>query len=77
MSINLLKPIELFLIALVISFITSQGGISGAYLLLPIQSYILNTLSPVITSTNLMYNLISIPLSIHRYIREKKDLQCH
>lgn len=71
MGIGLLKPIELLLMALVISFITSQGGISGAYLLLPIQSYILNTTSPVISSTNLMYNLISIPLSIHRYVRER------
>ncbi|GAB6948359.1 hypothetical protein JCM16161A_24890 [Vulcanisaeta sp. JCM 16161] len=72
MSINLLKPTELFFIALVISFVTSQGGISGAYLLLPIQSYILNTTNPVITSTNLMYNLVSIPLSIHRYVRERR-----
>ena len=72
MNISLLKPIELLLIAFTVSFVTSQGGISGAYLLLPIQSYILNTANPVISSTNLMYNLISIPLSMHRYIRERR-----
>ena len=72
MGISLLKPIELLLTAFAVSLITSQGGISGAYLLLPIQSYILRTTNPVISSTNLMYNLISIPLSIHRYVRERR-----
>ncbi|ADY00820.1 MAG: sulfite exporter TauE/SafE family protein [Vulcanisaeta sp.] len=72
MSYGLFRLIELFIAALIISFITSQGGISGAYLLLPIQSYILNTVNPVISSTNLLYNLISIPLSIHAYIRERR-----
>ena len=72
MGVSLLKPIELLLTAFAVSFITSQGGISGAYLLLPIQSYILGTTNPMISSTNLMYNLISIPLSIHRYIRERR-----
>lgn len=72
MSINLPQLIELFMAALAISFITSQGGISGAYLLLPIQSCILNTVNPVISGTNLLYNLISIPLSIHEYFRERR-----
>ncbi|ADN51697.1 sulfite exporter TauE/SafE family protein [Vulcanisaeta distributa] len=72
MSINLLQLIELFMAALAISFVTSQGGISGAYLLLPIQSYILSTANPVISSTNLLYNIISIPLSIHEYLRERR-----
>ncbi len=40
--------------------------------MLPIQSYILNTVNPVISSTNLLYNLISIPLSIHEYLRERR-----
>ncbi|WP_243675039.1 TSUP family transporter [Vulcanisaeta distributa] len=39
---------------------------------MPIQSYILGTTNPVITSTNLMYNLVSIPLSIYKYVREKR-----
>ncbi|MCG2865711.1 MAG: sulfite exporter TauE/SafE family protein [Vulcanisaeta sp.] len=62
--------IELFGLALIISFVASQGGISGAYLLVPAQIYILGALSPVVSSTNLMYNVIATPLSIYRYLRE-------
>ncbi len=40
--------------------------------MLPIQSCILNTVNPVISGTNLLYNLISIPLSIHEYFRERR-----
>ncbi len=69
-NVNEFILIELFGLALIISFVASQGGISGAYLLVPAQIYILGALSPVVSSTNLMYNVIATPLSIYRYLRE-------
>ncbi len=65
-----MKLMELFGLAFIIAFIASQGGISGAYLLVPSQIYILGLLSPVISSTNFMYNLLATPLAIYRYARE-------
>ncbi len=60
------------IIAFVVSFFTSQAGISGAFLLLPIQISLLNIASPVASSTNLAYNLIAIPSGIYRYRAEKR-----
>ena len=40
MGINLLKPVELLLTAFVVSFITSQGRISGTFLLFTRYSHI-------------------------------------
>jgi len=71
-NVNEFILIELFGLALIISFVASQGGISGAYLLVPAQIYILGALSPVVSSTNLMYNVIATPLSIYRYLRERR-----
>ncbi len=64
--------IVLPLIAFVISFFTSQAGISGAFLLLPIQISLLGIASPIASSTNLAYNLIAIPSGIYRYRAEKR-----
>ncbi|MGC8543470.1 MAG: TSUP family transporter [Vulcanisaeta sp.] len=70
MEALIMKLIELFGLAFIIAFIASQGGVSGAYLLVPSQIYILGLLSPVISSTNFMYNLLATPLAIYRYAKE-------
>ncbi len=64
---NLLLPP---LISLVISFFTSMGGISGAFLLLPFQMSVLNYTAPSVSGTNHVYNIVAIPSGVYRYIRE-------
>src|SRR5512139_4054024 len=58
------------LVALVISFFTSMGGVSGAFLLLPFQMSILNYTSPSVSATNFVFNIVAIPSGVYRYIKE-------
>ncbi len=58
------------LVALVVSFFTSMGGISGAFLLLPFQMSVLNFTSPSVSATNFVYNIVAIPSGVYRYLKE-------
>lgn len=58
------------LVALVISFFTSMGGISGAFLILPFQMSVLNYTAPSVSGTNHVFNVFAIPSGVYRYIRE-------
>jgi uncharacterized membrane protein YfcA len=58
------------LISLVISFFTSMGGISGAFLLLPYQMSVLNYTTPSVSGTNHVFNIFAIPSGVYRYIKE-------
>jgi len=58
------------LVAMVISFFTSMGGISGAFLLLPFQMSVLNYTAPSVSGTNHVFNIVAIPSGVYRYIRE-------
>lgn len=58
------------LVAFVISFFTSMGGISGALLLLPFQVSVLGYASPSVSATNQFYNVVAIPSGVYGYIRE-------
>ena len=58
--------------AFVISFFTSMAGISGAFLLLPFQVSVLGFVSPAVSSTNLLYNIVGTPGGVLRYFREKR-----
>lgn len=60
------------LIAFVISFFTSMGGVSGAFLLLPFQVSVLGFTSPAVSPTNLVYNIVAIPSGVYRYVRESR-----
>ncbi len=60
------------LIAFIISFFTSQAGVSGAFLLLPFQVSVLGFTSPSVSSTNLVYNIVAIPGGVYEYIKEKR-----
>ena len=51
--------------------LTSMGGISGAFLLLPLQMSVLSFTSPAVSATNLVSNLVATPGGIHRYAREE------
>lgn len=58
------------LVALVVSFFTSMGGVSGAFLLLPFQMSFLHFTSPSVSATNFVYNIVAIPSGVYRYLRE-------
>lgn len=57
-------------IAFVVSFFSSMGGVSGAFLLLPFQVSALHYTAPSVSATNLLYNIVSIPSGVYRYFRE-------
>ncbi len=63
-------PLIPFVVAFIVSFFTSMGGVSGAFLLLPFQVSVLGFTSPAVSPTNLVYNIIAIPSGVYRYIRE-------
>lgn len=58
------------LVAFVISFFTSMGGVSGAFLLLPFQMSFLGYTNPSVSATNQLFNVIAIPSGVYRYWRE-------
>ncbi|MBU8935019.1 MAG: sulfite exporter TauE/SafE family protein [candidate division Zixibacteria bacterium] len=60
------------LVAFLISCMTVTAGISGAFLLLPFQMSVLGYTAPGVSSTNLFYNIVSIPSGVYRYSREKR-----
>ena len=57
-------------IAFVISFFTSMGGVSGAFLLLPFQMSFLGFTSPSVSATNQLFNIVAIPSGVYRYVKE-------
>ena len=58
------------LVAFGISFFTSMGGVSGAFMLLPFQVSVLHFDSPAVSATNHLFNIVAIPSGVYRYIRE-------
>ena len=58
------------LVAFAISFFTSMGGISGAFLLLPFQMSVLGFISPSVTATNFLFNVTGTPGGVYRYAKE-------
>ncbi len=66
-SVNIFLPP---LVAFVISFFTSMGGVSGAFLLLPFQVSFLNYTTPGVSGTNFVYNIAAIPGGVYRYFKE-------
>jgi uncharacterized membrane protein YfcA len=58
------------LVAFGISFFTSMGGVSGAFLLLPFQMSVLGFTSPAVSATNHLFNVVAIPSGVLRYLRE-------
>ncbi len=58
------------LVAFSVSFFTSMGGVSGAFLLLPFQVSMLGYTSPGVSATNHVFNIVAIPSGVYRYWRE-------
>ena len=68
------NPFVPFIVAFVVSFFTSMGGVSGAFLLLPFQVSVLNYTAPSVSATNQVFNIVAIPSGVYRYIREGRML---
>ncbi len=62
------------LVAFVISFFTSMGGVSGAFLLLPFQMSFLGYTNPSVSATNQVFNIFAIPSGVLRYCKEGRML---
>ena len=65
-----ISPFIPLVVAFGVSFFTSMGGVSGAFLLLPFQVSVLHFTSPSVSPTNLVYNIVGIPGGVYRYLRE-------
>ena len=65
----LLPPLAAF----AVSFLTSMGGVSGAFLLLPLQISLGYT-NPSVSATNHLFNVIAAPGGVWRYYREGRLL---
>ncbi|MFZ0243568.1 MAG: sulfite exporter TauE/SafE family protein [Desulfobacterales bacterium] len=65
-----ISPIIPLLVAFFVSFFTSMGGISGAFLLLPFQMSFLGYTNPSVSATNQLFNVIAIPSGVFRYYKE-------
>lgn len=70
-EVNALVP---FGVAFIISFFTSMGGVSGAFLLLPFQMSFLGYTAPSVSATNHVFNIVAIPSGVYRYVREGRML---
>ncbi len=57
-------------VSFIISFFTSMGGVSGAFLILPFQVSVLGFNTPAVSATNQLYNVVAIPGGVYRYIKE-------
>ncbi|NPA95392.1 MAG: sulfite exporter TauE/SafE family protein [Thermodesulfobacteria bacterium] len=64
------NPLVPPVVAFVISFFTSMGGVSGAFLLLPFQMSFLGYTSPSVSATNQLFNIVAIPSGVYRYVKE-------
>lgn len=64
------NPVVPFWVAFAISFFTSMGGVSGAFLLLPFQMSFLGYTAPSVSATNQLFNVIAIPSGVYRYFKE-------
>ena len=62
------------LVAFCISSITSTGGVTGAFILLPFQVSVLGYSGPGASPTNLLYNVVAIPSGVWRFHREGRML---
>ena len=68
------NPLIPLLTAFFVSFFTSMGGVSGAFLLLPFQVSILGYTAPSVSATNQVFNVVAIPSGVYRYIKEGRML---
>lgn len=69
------NPLLPFVVAMTVSFFTSMGGVSGAFLLLPFQVSVLGYTAPGVSATNQVFNMLACPAGVLRYWREGRLLK--
>lgn len=62
------------LIAFCISAFTSTGGLTGAFILVPVQVSLFRWTAPGVSPTSLLFNIIAIPSGVWRLHRERRML---
>ncbi|WP_148615628.1 sulfite exporter TauE/SafE family protein [Nocardioides rubriscoriae] len=62
-------PLVALLAGFVLATVTTPVGVSGAVFLLPVQLSVLHVPNPQVTPTNLLYNVVSGPAGVVRYLR--------
>ncbi len=55
------QPLVPVLVGFLVAILTAAAGVSGAFLLLPFQVSVLGFVSPSVSATNLVYNVIATP----------------
>ena len=60
------------LIGFAVALIAAPAGVSGAFLLLPLQLSVFGLSAASATSTNLLYNVVATPGGILRYAQEER-----
>lgn len=70
-TVNALLPP---LVAFAISFLSSMGGLSGAFLIMPFMVSGLGYSGPSASATNLTFNIVAIPSGVYRFMREGRVL---
>ncbi|WP_370290788.1 sulfite exporter TauE/SafE family protein [Nocardioides sp.] len=61
-----------FLAGMLVAAVTAPVGVSGAVFLLPVQLSVLHVPNPQVTPTNLLYNVVSGPGALLRYVRQRR-----
>jgi uncharacterized membrane protein YfcA len=56
-------------VGFLVAAVSTPAGVSGAFLLLPIQVQVFNVPSPAVSATNLLYNVVSAPAGVVSYNR--------
>ena len=59
-------------VAFLISMLTSTGGMTGAFVILPFQISELGYATPGVSATNLLYSVVAVPLGAWRFHRERR-----
>jgi uncharacterized membrane protein YfcA len=55
-----------------VAALTSAGGLSGAFLLLPFQVSVLGFTTPAVTPTNLLFNIVAAPGGVYGYAAQRR-----
>ncbi len=58
------------LVTFVLAYFGAMAGVTGAFLLLPFQMSILGYVSPGVSATNFLYNIVAIPFTVWRYTKD-------
>ena len=66
------SPVIPVMVGFLVALVTTPAGISGAFLLLPIQVTLFGFGSPAVTPTNLLFNVVSTPGGVYGYMRRSR-----